>query len=590
MIDVSNLPMVGPLLGPECAWAARRTWLYPARVVAGTLAAAPALVIVWWWWVNWERGVDPEFSPFEALRIGLVLLLALAASISLVLAPAVVAGGLTGDQERGLMGLLLTTRLNAFEIVAGRTLSRLSQIAMILLALLPPMLLLAALSGIGPRSLAVLILFGPCLALGAGGIASGVATLSRRGRDALLGTYALGGGLLIASAMGDRFGPPGPRFEAVLSALNPYRGLWPLVRREEVGPALLSILIWGVCGLIGFGVAVLRLRAVRARWLDGPATRRARRAQRRSRALVLENRPMIWKEISIDGAGPVRGIGRWLGRLGLLYLWGVALWCGGNAAFALIVARNESRSEGYVDLLRQLIGDTSTFFGLFIIWAVGLRAAVAVAMERERDTWDALLTSPLTGREIVLGKLVGSLHSLRWLALATLFAWSTALVLGAIRPIEYAYNLAWTLVVSTFMAAVGVRISLSTATATTAMALTIGAWLTGAIVVSIASGILVGIGALSFLVLWLLADAMALWSRPTPWFPIGGSLSFALVQLAIYLGIAAAIVVETWARFDRLTGRVDGYEPEFSAEDRAIPAEPLAVAATTDPMDSRGLG
>ena len=582
MIDVSNLPMVGPLIGPECAWASRRTWLYPARVVAGTLGAAPALLIVWWWWVNWDRGVDPEFSPFEAIRIGLVSLLALTTSIALVLAPAVVAGGLTGDQERGLMGLLLTTRLNAFEIVAGRTMARLSQIAMILLASLPPMLLLVALSGIGPRSLAVLILYPPCLALGAGGIAAGVATLSRRGRDALLGAYALGGGLLIASAIGDRFGPPGPRFEAVVSALNPYRGLWPLVRREEVGPALLSVLIWGVCGLIGFGIAVQRLRAVRARWLDGPATRRVGRGRRRSRALVLGNRPMIWKEISVEGAGPVRGVGRWLGRLGLLYLWGVALWCGVNAAYALLIARDESRSEGYVDLLRELVGDTSTFFGLFIIWAVGLRAAVAVAMERERDTWDALLTSPLTGREIVLGKLVGSLHSLRWLALATLFAWSTALVLGAIRPIEYAYDIAWTLVVSTTMAAVGVRISLSTATATTAMALTIGAWLSGAIAVAIVSGVLLGIGALSFVVLWLLADAMALWSRPAPWFPIGGSLSFALVQLAIYLGIAAAIVVETWARFDRLTGRVDGYEPEFSDADRVAQADSHLTAAVTE--------
>ena len=582
MIDLSNLPVVGPLLGPECARAARKRWLYPARVVAGSLASAPALLIVWWWWVNWDRGVDPEFSPFEALRIGLVALLALAVSIALVLAPAVVAGGLTGDQERGLMGLLLTTRLNAFEIVSGRTLSRLSQIAMILLATLPPMLLLAALSGIGPGSMAVLVLFGPCLALGAGGIASGVATLSRRGRDALLGVYALGGGLLIASVFERRLRPQSLWVAEVLAAFNPYRGLWTLVRQEDAGPALLSVLVWGIFGLIGVGIAVLRLRRVRARWLDGDAPKRIGRGRRRRRALVLGDRPMLWKEISIEGAGPVRGIGRWLGRLGVLYLLGVSLWTGGMAAHALFVSHDMSKVDRGVDLLRELIGETSTFFGLFIVWAVGLRAAVAVAMERERDTWDALLTSPLTGREIVLGKLLGSLHSLRWLALATLFAWSTALVLGAIRPSEFAYNLAWTLVVSAFIASVGVRISLATATVPTAMALTIGAWLTGAIVISIASVMLIGIAMLGLVVLWLLADALALGSRPAPWFPIGGSLAFALVQLSLYLALTAAIVIETWARFDRLTGRVDGFGPEFLVDDRVIQADPPLTAAVSE--------
>ena len=68
-----------------------------------------------------------------------------------------------------------------------------------------------------------------------------------------------------------------------------------------------------------------------------------------------------------------------------------------------------------------------------IQWAVGLRAAVSISSERERGTWDALLTSPLDGREIVRGKLWGSLYALRGLILAAFLAWALAAAAGRCR-------------------------------------------------------------------------------------------------------------------------------------------------------------
>ena len=114
---------------------------------------------------------------------------------------------------------------------------------------------------------------------------------------------------------------------------------------------------------------------------------------------------------------------------------------------------------------------------MLIQWAVGLRAAVAISSERERGTWDALLTSPLEGPEIVRAKLWGSLHALRWLFVAAFVAWTIAALGGAMSWRDYAESVIGTVIVAAFMAAVGVRTSLSAATATRAMAITLGVWL-----------------------------------------------------------------------------------------------------------------
>ena len=70
--------------------------------------------------------------------------------------------------------------------------------------------------------------------------------------------------------------------------------------------------------------------------------------------------------------------------------------------------------------------------GWLLQWAVGLRAAVSIASERERGTWDALLMSPLEPGEIVRAKLFGSLYALRWMVGAMILAWTLAVVVGAV--------------------------------------------------------------------------------------------------------------------------------------------------------------
>jgi len=60
---------------------------------------------------------------------------------------------------------------------------------------------------------------------------------------------------------------------------------------------------------------------------------------------------------------------------------------------------------------------------------------------------------------------------------AALWAWTLALICGAVTGGGYAYLLAETLICGAFMSAVGVRASLAFSTATRSMAVAVGVWL-----------------------------------------------------------------------------------------------------------------
>ncbi|WP_152051693.1 ABC transporter permease subunit [Tautonia marina] len=545
---------LGPLVGPECRRAIAKGWLFLARGGAALLSATIALAILWWWWINWNEAADPDFSPYRALRAGLTLLIGLATTVALVFGPAVVAGSLSGEQERGSMGLLLTTRVSALEIVIGRLAGRLTQVWVVLLAMLPPMLLLGFLSAMRPSLLGVMFLYGPGLALGASGLTAGVAVLSRRGRDALLGSYAIGLALLLTPLLADLVRSGGI---TELAPLNPFGAVVPLVWQEDAGPALRSLGSWLTMGGLGAVVAVVFLRPRSLRWLDGSAGRfGAGWRVKRRRVKPMGDRPMLWKEIFIERRNSLGGLGKWLGALAVLYLVLASVTLAGLYLDALVRQTSMEVSSTRLVWFQRAIVDTAPWFSLFLAWAVGLRAAVAIASERERGTWDALLTSPLEGSEIVAGKLIGSLHALRWLILAMLLAWSLALGIGAMEPGAYVIQLTSTLVVMTFMAAVGVRVSLGASSVTTAMALTIGAWLSAWAGLALLALLGVGIVALGLFLAWLIADRFGLTTSPTPWFPLDFATSFTIVRLALYAVVTAVVVIESRTRFDRLAGRI----------------------------------
>ena len=90
---------------------------------------------------------------------------------------------------------------------------------------------------------------------------------------------------------------------------------------------------------------------------------------------------------------------------------------------------------------------TTPLVFLITLVAAGM-AAEGIVSERTRETWDSLIATPLTARDILRSKMLAALWRMR-VILATLLAlWTIGLIAGAIHPAGYLVSLlvvaAWT--------------------------------------------------------------------------------------------------------------------------------------------------
>jgi ABC-type transport system involved in multi-copper enzyme maturation permease subunit len=540
------------MAGPECRRALARGWLIVVRSLVAGLLALILLCLLWVWWITAQ--FDPWHAPLVAIRVTLWTAAMVVLTIVVVQAPAVLAGSLAGERERGVLQLLLTTAVTPREIVSGRLLGKLSQVGMIVMAGLPILAMLCAWNGLSIGGAGTLFLLFGAVGVGGGGLAVAASVVSRRGRDALLSVYILML-LLLLSPLLYQLGLPREAAEWLMW-LNPFYALNTLINDRVTGPALAASAFWTCMGIAGVALASVRLR---------PSCLGAGETQKKSRRPLLvpavtEN-PMLWKELFIERAGTLGRFGRWLGVAITVAIGG------GSLVLAAIVAAEFffPRPDGYpinASALLSMIftGARATFMGWLLQWAIGLRAAVSIASERERGTWDALLMSPLEAREIVRAKLAGSLYALRWMVAAMLLALTLSVVVGAMPVWEYVTWVAENATAALLMAAIGVRASLSLPTATKAMTWTIALWLGSFIGVAVCAFAIISVVWLLSFAAWLYAVSYA-YVSPTssPWvlgldFETGWAISTNLVVLII----TALIVADTALRFDQIAGRMAG--------------------------------
>jgi ABC-type transport system involved in multi-copper enzyme maturation permease subunit len=569
LVNITTL-FFGPLAGPECRRALRRDWLTVIRTLAAVAFLGVALIILWYWWLSQQ--IDPGHRPYGELRAGLTAVESMLVAVALVMGPAVLAGSLAGDRERGVLGLLLTTRVTPREIVAGRLAGKSVQVGMVLLAGIPAVVLLGALAGISASVLAASFLLPAAVAIGGGGLAVAASAVSRRGRDALLAVYLVDF-LFLLSPLASRFGLPSEIYEWV-GALNPFLCLYELAWHEDTSPTVNAVALWLGLGLLGASFAAWRLRPACLATSDGERVAKSR--GRRGWVPPLGDRPMLWKELYIERVGTLGRFGRWLG-LALVVALG-----GGSTALAAVIAwcrwvRPDSPWESTArDILHVSVNGAELYLSWLIQWAIGLRAAASISSEQERGTWDSLLTSPLTGREIVWGKLWGSLYAILWLIAAAVLAWTWALLCGVTSIGPYASWVAGLLVSSAFMAALGVRTSLSCRTATRALTVTVGLWLVSIVVVNIVAAIAIGSLFLIGFLAWssALQAGLLTWTIPGWLLTAVWNVAWPVTRYAIYASTTVAIAGDTSLRFDRLAGRM--VEGNIAlAVDRIIHGRPL---------------
>ena len=140
-----------------------------------------------------------------------------------------------------------------------------------------------------------------------------------------------------------------------------------------------------------------------------------------------------------------------------------ALWIGGKYLYDVTVFSLDFRNwglrmdlAGSINLWVRIVG---TVVASLTLLGVAVRAASSVSGERDRQTLDNLLTTPLKSNDLLWAKWLGSLWSVRWAGLWLGVVWSIGILAGGLFPGTVPWLLlAWTIYAG-FLAVVGLWFS-----------------------------------------------------------------------------------------------------------------------------------
>lgn len=494
---------LGPFLRRELITSARRGTAFSDRCSAVVLVAAVVVgCVVVWDWRGWDRASVAGATSFALSTFGLIV--AGQAFLAMGHVPALVAPLIASERDRKSLDSLLATRLSATEIVLGKMGAGLLRYSNGLFALGPVVMFVAFLGGIDPW---LILLAGAglastaiALAALAAAISAGAPTASRAMSYAfalamawmclpvlivmllprawpaaapwvvpvavrVLDSSPFGVGLNLSGVI-----PRGPMEGAVLRMIALQTSaalvliLWAIARLRPASRALYDV---------EGRTAILRM--LRPRWRPRPACGddpvlwhelHSTRAMSDAALLVDRLVNVLWigllayatswfavpafAELSRSGYGPTPGTPA-VPELNPIARVLVAK----LTSLSLGLTPGQARLEFNV-VLRQMTGILDFLYVLVVAGA----AAESVATERERETWLGLIATPLTGREILRAKMLGSIWRTRMLAILMLALWMVGLLAGAVHPLGFLAALAGMGVSCWFLAALGVSVSL----------------------------------------------------------------------------------------------------------------------------------
>jgi ABC-type transport system involved in multi-copper enzyme maturation permease subunit len=478
-------------------------------------------------------------------------------TLVLLAAPAATAGAICIDRARGTLTHLLVTDLNDAEIVLGKLAARLLPVIGLVVCGLPVMALLVLLGGVDPDALLGAFLVTVGVALLGSTLALVFSLWVGKTHEALLGTYAVWGLWLLGRpilrqldlAFSLGFPTPPWTLDPIYLVLAPY--WWPgQVGRDDY------LTFLGVTAAISSGLvalAVWRLRAV--------CTRQNVKTRRRSlfrlvpgaveigcrltaaRCWIgppLDLNPVFWREWHRNRPS------RWARVVTGLY---VVL----AVTFTVISMRDGS------GMLGAVVNGFQVSFGLLLL---SVTSATSLAEERVRGSLDVLMATPLSTRQIVLGKWLGSFRMVPALAILPCLVillgpnnGKVSLLPGAIAMLAYvmACGAAVTslgLAMATWCTRLGRAVGL---TVTGFVAMTVG-WMF--LVMALSQPSPVGFAFITGSPFYgpLITTAVANSSRN---FNNDASLTWTALWAFLYSGAALSLLIATLASFNRCMGRVE---------------------------------
>ena len=362
------------------------------------------------------------FIVITYLQIGLIC----------VLAPVFMGGAIAQEANPRTWDILLTTPLTASEIVLGNLLGRLFFVLGLLFASLPLFALTQFFGGVPGQSIFASYLIAACAAILVGALAIALSVSRLVGKRAFFAFYIavvtyIGATVAIDMLLRQQgLGAGGGQGVTWMTALNPFLAVhallnpatypralegsqaglarWFLERPVTtwcVGSASLSLLFVFLSTLTvrSGGLRSLGENESGLSWFDRMLGARARSAEdggdgrHRAPRHVWHN-PIAWREAASRNSQPSKILARWTFiALGLL--------AGAGVVFAF--ARGAMTLDSYRFILLAVV-----WTELAVVALVGIiTAASAISKEREDGTLDLLLTTPITARAYLLGKLRG---------------------------------------------------------------------------------------------------------------------------------------------------------------------------------------
>jgi ABC-type transport system involved in multi-copper enzyme maturation permease subunit len=446
--------LFGPVLFYDMVRTARRSRYMIIRLVYGGFLLFILCYLYLILWVSTQFNVNPnqmneglqrrEMAMLSESFFGFFMILQLA--IVILLAPAYVAGAIADEKDRKTMEFILATDLRDREIIFSKLLSRMANMGLLLVTGLPIMSLMQFLGGVDPE----LLLAGyACIGLtilGLSSLSMLFSTLFKKPRDAISLTYLLMVAYVALSLTGwvlamspwrvmswpllpDWLTDNPPTLRDVAHWLNAGNPITVLVqvsmaisgRRMTGGattlaaelPGLLRGYAWFHLTLAAVCVtwSVLRLRAIALVQTTAGTTQTASWWQRLRPSVG--NYPMLWKELYVEGHTKLNWL-MWIAVIVLVVITvGSGLWVLGYLLWEALEGNNPRGLREIPEAMNIWFRIAGTFVGCLLFLMLGVRASTCVTHERERDTFDTLLTTPMSADTMLTAKLVGNLTSLR---------------------------------------------------------------------------------------------------------------------------------------------------------------------------------
>lgn len=496
-----GVKLLGPVFFYDLVCTARRGRYFAVRTAyAGVLS----LLQFWLYYIWTLRFRDKTIPPSEMANFAetffLMYVTVQFALVSLI-TPAYTAGAISEEKEHRTLEYLLATDLTDHEIVLGKLASRLANLSLLVVAGLPVLSLLQFAGGVDPDLLLGTFAFTGLTMASLAALSILFSVYTRRSREAILLTYVAAFVYVAVTAAGLALVMAYPEFrDAVivtgagpytgkdlgltLSAGNPFVVAGRLVNELASGTKLVDALRELLLGyavfhalviIVSVGWAVARLRPVAAAEAQGLVVRPG--GKRRWGRPPVGRFPMAWKEVLEPGFRF-----SWLGRAitySLVVFFAVPV---GSGLVDSVFFDGSGFWDRTLPLWVQCIVAAAACLTLFY---VAVRAAGSVGGERDRQTLDALVATPLTGRAILSAKWLGNVLCMRWALFLMALTWGLGVIGGDARWWVFPILMGTWLVYAAFLAQLGLWFSLvspTTLRATlrtmlVALAVCVGHWL-----------------------------------------------------------------------------------------------------------------